>query len=317
LTLQQYTMKYRYLIIFFFLFPALRSPGQQQQQISQQRIPPVLTSLMANPDATKWTLKDSLLLQFNTHHTQGLLKIGNYFYLSAVEVRTWPHSYGKLINGYDRDTGDGSGYLFKFDHTGRLIAQLQLGEGDSYHPGGIDFDGKHIWVPVCEYRPYGKSILYKVDPESMTATPVASCNDAIGAVAYNSEKKELIGMNWDAEHFYKWKKGKTDILQFISRQKNDHHFIRYQDCQYIGKDIMLCSGLRSYQSGSSRFRVGGLQAIRLSDYSAVWEIPVPIWVGNNIPLNNNPFFAEATESRTTLYFVPEDDRSVMYVYELK
>jgi len=22
-----------------------------------------------------------------------------------------------------------------------------------YHPGGIDFDGVNIWVPVAEYRP--------------------------------------------------------------------------------------------------------------------------------------------------------------------
>ena len=41
-----------------------------------------------------------------------------------------------------------------------------------YHPGGIDYDGDDIWVPVAEYRPNSRSIVYRVDPETMKATEV-------------------------------------------------------------------------------------------------------------------------------------------------
>ncbi len=289
-----------------------------QQHGGTGSVPTVLQALFQRPDAGKWRAKDTVRLAFNTHHTQGLLKIGDYFFLSSVAVRTWPRPYGQLINGYDRDTGDGTGYLFKFDQTGRLLAQIPLGEGDMYHPGGIDFDGKYLWVPVCEYRPYGKSVLYRVDPETMAAVKVADCNDAIGAVAFNRDRNELIGMNWDAEHFYRWQwREKSQSLRLKGKQKNPHHFIRYQDCQYTGNGIMLCSGLRSYNNGGNRFRLGGLQALRLSDYASVWETPVPLWAGNNTPLNNNPFYAAPTADGVMLYFIPEDDRSNMYVYEVK
>ncbi len=309
-------MKYCIYLLFVVLCcQSLRSFAQQKNGIQP---PPLVQTLMKQPDAGKWLPKDTVLLRFDTHHTQGLLKIGDYFYLSSVEVRTWPRAYGQLINGYDRDTGDGTGHLFKFDSAGQLVAQLQLGEADMYHPGGIDFDGKDIWVPVCEYRPYGRSVLYRVDPEKMTAVKAADCNDAIGAVAFNRQTKELIGMNWDAEHYYRWKwLEKRQSLQLIDKQKNPHHFIRYQDCQYIGDDIMLCSGLRGYTSGGTRFKLGGLQAIRLSDYSSLWETPVPVWVGNHTPLNNNPFFAETTQHGALLYFIPEDNRSHMYIYEVR
>ncbi|MBX3241444.1 MAG: hypothetical protein KIT80_10695 [Chitinophagaceae bacterium] len=280
--------------------------------------PSPLASLMKNPDAGKWTLQSSIPLQFATHHTQGLLKIGDYFYLSAVEVRSWPKPYGRIINGYDRDTGDGTGRLFKFDQAGKLVAQIQLGEGNIYHPGGIDFDGEYIWVPVCEYRPFGPSILYRVDPNTMKAVKTVGCPDAIGAVAFNRSTNELIGMNWNARDFYRWKYSREGNLQFLNKEKNNHHFISYQDCQYIGNGTMLCSGLRNYRlTDGSRFRLGGLQAIKLSDYSSLWETPVPVWVGSGASLNNNPFFAEQTAEKLLLYFIPEDDHSTMYIYAVE
>lgn len=306
---------YKYFLIILFCCQNLPSFAQQK---NGAETPPLLQTLLKQPDAATWLAKDTVALGFNTHHTQGMLKIGDYFYLSTVEVHTWPHRYKQPIEGYDRDPGVGTGHLFKFDNAGKLVAQLQLGEADMYHPGGIDFDGKDIWVPVCEYRPYGRSVLYRVDPEKMTAVKAGDCNDAIGAVAFNRQTKELIGMNWDAEHYYRWQwSEKEQLLQLKDKQKNPHRFIHYQDCQYIGNDIMLCSGLRSYTSGDTRLKLGGLQAIRISDHSSLWEIPVPVWVGNNTPLTNNPFFAEITSQGTLLYFIPEDDRSKMYVYEVR
>ena len=56
----------------------------------------------------------------------------------------------------DRSAGVGRGWLFKF--TPRAVAgTAELTDGVVYHPGGIDFDGKNIWVPVAEYRPNSRS----------------------------------------------------------------------------------------------------------------------------------------------------------------
>ena len=100
---------------------------------------------------TKWTRVSSLPIPFPTFHPQGLVKIGDTFFLSSVEV-------------LDRDAGKGIGHLFKMDSTGRRLADLKLGEGAIYHPGGLDYDGANIWVAVAEYRPNSRSIVYRVDP---------------------------------------------------------------------------------------------------------------------------------------------------------
>jgi hypothetical protein len=101
-----------------------------------------------------------------------------------------------LQDGYDRDTGEGAGHLFKFDKTGKLLADLPLGEGAVYHPGGIDYDGRYIWVPVAEYRPNSSAIVYRVDPATMKATEVFRYRDHIGGIVHNTDDNTLNGVSW-------------------------------------------------------------------------------------------------------------------------
>ena len=102
--------------------------------------------------AVQWRAVTSIPVRFNTQHPQGMVKIGDTFYVTAVEIRTPTKRFAQPIDGYDRDTGAGQGHLFKFDDKGNLLADLALGDGSIYHPGGIDYDGRYIWVPVAEYR---------------------------------------------------------------------------------------------------------------------------------------------------------------------
>ena len=112
--------------------------------------------------------------------------------------------YAQLQDGYDRDTGEGVGHLIKFDGKGNVITDLTLGEGSVYHPGGIDYDGKSIWVPTAEYRPNSRAILYRVDPDTMKATEVLRYGDHIGGLIYNTESKTLHGVSWGSRRFYRW-----------------------------------------------------------------------------------------------------------------
>ena len=56
------------------------------------------------------------------------------------------------------------------DASGSLVTDIRVGASEMYHPGGMDYDGTSIWVPVAEYRPNSHSILYSVNPETMSAT---------------------------------------------------------------------------------------------------------------------------------------------------
>ena len=121
---------------------------------------------------TNWRLVTSTPVAFPTHHPQGMVKVGDTFFVSSVEVRVPTVRFEKPVNGFDRDTGQGVGHLFKMTAAGSLISDLTLGEATMYHPGGIDYDGRHIWVSVAEYRPNSRSIVYRIDPDTMKAVEV-------------------------------------------------------------------------------------------------------------------------------------------------
>ena len=65
----------------------------------------------------------------------------------------------------------------------------------------MDYDGRYLWVPVTEYLPHSYSIIYKIDPLTMTATEVFDYDDSIGAIVCNTDDRTLVGMNWDARDF--------------------------------------------------------------------------------------------------------------------
>src|SRR5215831_10365522 len=79
----------------------------------------------------KWINVANINLPFETYHPQGIVKIGDSFFLTAID-------------------GNAAGYLIKFDvksgisnKPATLIRQVQLsdpGFRNRIHPGGIDYD---------------------------------------------------------------------------------------------------------------------------------------------------------------------------------
>lgn len=90
---------------------------------------------------TKWEQINKIDLQFNSQHPQGMVRIGDLYYISSVELVEYPVLYDQPEHGYDRTEGKGFGHLFVFDKHGELVKDVLLGEEGIYHPGGIDFDG--------------------------------------------------------------------------------------------------------------------------------------------------------------------------------
>ena len=101
---------------------------------------------------SSWTLVSSTPVKFQTFHPQGMVRVGDALFVSSVEVSVRTKRVAQPVGGYDRDTGEGVGHLFKMDLQGNLVSAIRLGEGSIYHPGGIDYDGTSVWVPVAEYR---------------------------------------------------------------------------------------------------------------------------------------------------------------------
>ncbi|MDR6806810.1 hypothetical protein J2Y45_004002 [Dyadobacter sp. BE34] len=264
----------------------------------------------------QFTLIDSIVLPFQTFHTQGLTKVGGYYFLTAVDVKRWPEKYASPVDGFDRDTGEGIGRVFKFDESGKLVGQITIGEKSVYHPGGIDFDGKYIWIPVCEYRPHGNSTVYRMDPQTMGVEKMWDVRDALGAVVCVGNE-EVIGMNWDAEQFYKWAR-KADThhgWELISKESNPMLTFKIQDAKYMGDTMMLCSGLNRWKHGDQSFALGGIQLMRTDGYQTLYQLPLTIKTPRGASICNNPFFPEIKNGKLRLSFAPDDDHTVVYIYE--
>ena len=273
--------------------------------------------------AVKWTSVAAIPINFNTYHPQGMVKIGDVFFVSTVDIRKQTTRYAQLQDGYDRDTGEGVGHLIKFDAKGNLIADLTLGEGSVYHPGGMDYDGKWLWVPTAEYRPNSHAILYKVDPTTMKATEVLRYGDHIGGLVYNTENKTLHGVSWGSRRFYRWtfdndgKVSNAGTRPEDLRVANRSHYIDYQDCKYLAGKEALCSGLNMYQQKKDgpRFALGGFEIVDLTANQAIYQVPVELWTDSGLPMTYNPFWIEPTANGLRAYFMPEDEKSTLYVYE--
>ena len=271
-----------------------------------------------------WTLVASVPIGFLTHHPQGMVKIGDTLFVSSVEITVPTRRFPQPSGGYDRDTGAGVGHLFKIDMTGKLVADLRLGEGTIYHPGGIDYDGQSIWVPVAEYRPDSRAIVYRIDPATMRATEVFRFADHIGGLVHNIDDHTLHGVSWGSRRFYRWALGtggrvtNADTPPQKLRTLNTSHYLDYQDCKYAGGRRMLCTGVTEIRQTADAppFRLGGIDLVNLDDGRPVHQVPVLLWTPRGMDMTHNPVWIEPTASGLRAYFMPEDDTSTLYIYDV-
>lgn len=274
--------------------------------------------------ASSWQLVRRIPLSFPTYHPQGVVKIGDTFFVSSVEVTVPTKRFSLPQGGYDRDEGQGVGHLFKVSAAGLLLAGTKLGEGTIYHPGGIDYDGTSIWVPVAEYRPDSRSIVYRVEPATLTAREVFRWADHLGAVVHDTEAREVHGVSWGSRRFYRWRLDRSrgvrdaDAPPERLRTLNPAHYIDYQDCKYAGRRRMLCTGLAELRSPSTAqiFRLGGLELVDLRTGRPLHQVPVPLWTSTGLAMTHNPSWFERTTTGIRGYFMPEDDPSAIYVYDV-
>jgi hypothetical protein len=274
--------------------------------------------------ASQWQLAATIPLGFPTHHPQGLVKVGDRLILSSVEIVEPTQRYPELRDGFDRSAGRGVGHLFELDLEGNLLREITLGEGDIYHPGGIDYDGEWLWVPVAEYRPNSTAILYRVDPSSFEATPVLRFADHLGGIVHDTDAGTLNAVSWGSRRFYAWpldaelQVGNADAPPESLRRPNPAHYIDYQDCHYVGGGQALCSGLVNYRQVADGpvFALGGIELVDLAAGRPVHQLPVQQWTEAGLVMTQNPFWAETTETGLRFYFIPEDDTSRLFIWDV-
>ena len=80
---------------------------------------------------------------------------------------------------------------------------------------------------------------------------------------------------------------------------------------------MLCTGVTEMRADAGRGAVpaGRNRSLDLADGRPLHQVPVLLWTAGGLDMTHNPVWIEPTADGLRGYFMPEDDRSTLYVYD--
>jgi hypothetical protein len=278
---------------------------------------------------TSWRLVSKVPLKFDAHHPEGLARVGGHFVLSTVEVTEPTGRYqppGTIIDGTDRTPGKGIGHLISFDAQGNRLRDARLDDrANIYHPGGLDYDGRALWVAVAEYRPNKPSIIYRVDPRSLDAREVLRTPDHIGGIVHDTRRDRVLGLNWGSRTAYEWKLTERGA-RVTSTITNPSHFVDYQDCKYLGRPrgfenpAMLCGGIAGLRHPGPDgqpvgYDLGGIALVDVKTMRPLNEVPFQEYTDQRQVATRNAIDVQIVDGRLRLYLVADDEESDLLIYE--
>jgi hypothetical protein len=134
-------------------------------------------------------------------HTQGLEVAGGKYYVTARREDVRPRralllrteAAGTNWDAWDITPVDAGGELSALDH-----------------PGGMQSDGKGLWIPVAESRPKSHALIrvfplrWMVPGQPLKPDFEFAVQDHIGAIAVAADRGLVLGANWDTKTVYVW-----------------------------------------------------------------------------------------------------------------
>ena len=240
--------------------------------------------------STPWHLAGEVPLTFDAHHPQGMVRVGASWWISTVDITTT------------------TGWLLHVTSTGELVERVAVGDEVRFHPGGIDYDGRSLWVASSEYRPRSTAVIERVDldpppGQSPAAQPQFAVDDHIGGVVRLGPGGDVIGWTWGSRRFRRW----TTSGTLVAEVRHPSHFVDYQDGQWIGDDLIVCGGVATVEVAQGKVSLGGLGVVRSSDLAVVVETPFP---GHSSvtgrAATQNPIFVEAAGEELVVHVLPDD-----------
>lgn len=155
-------------------------------------------------------------------HTQGLEIVDGQFYVSARRDDAQPKRALLLRTTASRTDWD------VWDITPSVDSRN--GDGPALdHPGGMQSDGKRLWIPVAESRRRGRSVIRVFSVAGLQPGKPAApgfefmVNDHIGAVAVSPDHQEILGASWDTENIYVWDFAGRAKRQWTATELNARH----------------------------------------------------------------------------------------------
>ena len=252
----------------------------------------VAASVASITRATSWQLVDELTLRFDSHHPQGMARIGSTWWISTVDI------------------GTHQGLVMAVDDRGELIEEVPIGSSLQYHPGGMDFDGSALWIPCAEYRPDSTTTVFRMQPGE-TPEKAFDVDDHVGALARCGPVGDIVGWSWGSRHFYRW----TVDGHLRAARVNPAFFVDHQDCQWLDSGHLLCGGVAEVGLASGPGWIGGLGLLDVDELVMEREVPFPIYSSTTGRVaTHNPLWAEVCGDQLIVHLLPDDGMSTILSY---
>lgn len=295
--------------------------------------------------STTWKLISKTKLEGNTGEPEGMVRVGDdRLFVSSGQWTVPTEKYNQTINGTDRSPGAGFAHMIIYDLQGRRIANASLtAAGDiEYHGGGVDYDGRYIWITLAQYRPNTTATIARIDPLTLDQTRLFRTNDHNGGIVHDTITDELVTLNWGGRNATTWSlkeypKDYTPLPGFtlpIRSVATSSFFIDYQDCKFLGhhaipslmvsqahrpgagslkttRPIMLCGGVATLGA----YNLGGLALVDLETMLPLWEVPITLTSDLGVSLTENPVDAHVVDGKLRVLFLPDQRNSTLYIYE--
>ena len=184
----------------------------------------------------KWINVANIDLPFETYHPQGIVKIGDDFFLTAID-------------------GNRAAYLIKFtmkpsSTAATLIRQVRLADPsvtDRIHPGGIDYDPStnRIWCPLAEKTAGTSASILIINPDDLSYENAGYILDHLGTTIVDVENSRIRMIDYHTGMYsFQLRPGvgfPSDIHtadKFVLPGER----IEYQDCKHLSQSYALCGG---------------------------------------------------------------------------
>jgi hypothetical protein len=141
------------------------------------------------------------------------------------------------------DAAKKRGYVHQFNRaTYKFERQVDVTEGELFHPGGLSVSGDSIWVPVAEYKPNSSAVLLELDKRTLKERRRIPVADHLGCVAVMPDG--LIAGNWSSRKLYVFDRDGKQTRVIDNASPN-----QYQDIKFVG-GMLVASGNLTKTTGA-------------------------------------------------------------------
>lgn len=242
--------------------------------------------------STPWTLVDSLAVNGDVGHPQGLCRWGDGWLVSTVHP------------------GSARGEVVMVSTDGEALLRVDVTDGERFHPGGFTTDSATAgspgcWIAVAEYRPRSTTTVTRLDAELATVESFPF-DDHLGAICALADGT-LFAMSWASRRWYRL----DSSGRILEQRTTSGRWVDLQDIAAVTLGVdgerVVATGVGGLQTPTGLVQLGGLVSIDVDTLTIDHDTPIAAWMpSGRVATYNGSHLDPLDGSSVTLHCLVDD-----------